>query len=98
MRAQGRRHDGVDNPAAVQRMDGQQVEARQQDVDQHQELQELKHGGIDPGVEPAGKFGTGVSARPLTRPRMDLPVIAAWRRDAPENQMLDAVLETAPSE
>ena len=49
-----------------------------------------------PSLASAGEFGSGVAARPLARIKMDFPVVAAWRLDAPENQMLDAALETAP--
>ncbi len=39
---------------------------------------------------------SGVSARPLSRPKIEFPISAAWRRDAPENAALDLALETAP--
>ncbi len=49
-----------------------------------------------PSLDPAGNFGRGIASRPLTRLKREFPVVAAWRKDAPENRMLDAALETAP--
>jgi DNA-binding transcriptional LysR family regulator len=49
-----------------------------------------------PSLDPHGEFGPAIAARPLARLRADFPVIAAWRRDAPENALLDAALATAP--
>ena len=40
--------------------------------------------------------GTATFAvRPLTAPKIEFPVVAAWRKDTPENPLLDAALETA---
>lgn len=38
----------------------------------------------------------GVAVAPLVSPKIEFPVHAAWRKDTPENSLLDAVLETAP--
>jgi len=48
------------------------------------------------GLGDDGPRHEGVRTYPIERPRMEYPVWAAWRLDAPENPMLDAVLETAP--
>ena len=37
-----------------------------------------------------------VAVVPLESPKIEFPVYAAWRKDTPENTLLDAVLETAP--
>jgi len=49
-----------------------------------------------PWLDPSGPRGKGLAVAPLTSPRMEFPVVAAWRKDAPENPILDAALETAP--
>jgi DNA-binding transcriptional LysR family regulator len=49
-----------------------------------------------PSLDPKGPVGRQLAAFPLARPRTKFPVVAAWRKDAPENPMLDALLATAP--
>lgn len=48
-----------------------------------------------PDLSPDGPKGRNVAALPLT-PKAEFPVYAAWRKDTPENPLLDAALETAP--
>lgn len=50
-----------------------------------------------PSLDPHGPKGRGLTARPLTSPKVEFPVYAAWRKNTPENPLLDAALETAPS-
>lgn len=49
-----------------------------------------------PSLDPRGPRGRGLVVTPLTSPRVEYPVVAAWRKDAPENPILDAALEAAP--
>jgi len=49
-----------------------------------------------PHLDPAGPRGKGIAVLPLTTPKMEFAVYAAWRKDTPENPLLDAALETAP--
>ncbi len=49
-----------------------------------------------PSLQQGGPSGRRLAAFPLERPKVTFPVYAAWRRDAPENPMLDALLETRP--
>ncbi len=49
-----------------------------------------------PSLDPAGPKGARMAAFPLRRPRLTFPVVMAWRKDAPENPMLDALLACAP--
>lgn len=51
---------------------------------------------IVPSIDPDGPKGRGVVAIPLAAPKIEYPVVAAWRKDTPENALLDAVLEAAP--
>jgi DNA-binding transcriptional LysR family regulator len=51
---------------------------------------------IVPSLDAAGPKAKGVSALPLGKPRMEFDVVAAWRKDTPENPLLDAALELAP--
>lgn len=51
---------------------------------------------IVPWLDGDGPKGRGLEVRPLTSPRVEFPVFAAWRKDTPENPLLDAALETAP--
>ncbi len=51
---------------------------------------------IVPWLTDEGPKGRGIEVRPLTAPKVDFPVYAAWRKDTPENPLLDAALETAP--
>jgi DNA-binding transcriptional LysR family regulator len=50
-----------------------------------------------PSLDRDGPSGRRLAAFPLQRPRMTFPVVMAWRKDMPENPMLDALLECAPS-
>lgn len=49
-----------------------------------------------PSLDPAGPRGRNFKAYPLEAPRAEYPVVVAWRKDAPENPLLDAFLEAAP--
>ena len=49
-----------------------------------------------PSLEPAGPKAKGLVALPLATPRMQFEVVAAWRKNTPENPLLDAALELAP--
>ncbi|MCC6407028.1 MAG: LysR family transcriptional regulator [Planctomycetes bacterium] len=49
-----------------------------------------------PSLDPDGPKGKGIVAIPLASPKVEYPVVAAWRKDTPENALLDAVLEAAP--
>ena len=42
---------------------------------------------------PEGPSQDGIAVHPLTSPEVSYPVWAAWRKNAPENPMLDAFLE-----
>ncbi len=52
---------------------------------------------IVPSLESAGPKAKGIVSLPLASPKVEFPVVAAWRRDTPENLLLDAALEAAPS-
>jgi DNA-binding transcriptional LysR family regulator len=49
-----------------------------------------------PSFDPAGPQSRGVVAFPLKTPKVEYPVSAVWRKDTPENPILDALLEAAP--
>ena len=49
-----------------------------------------------PSFEPQGPKGRGIRAFPIDSPRVTYPVYAVWRKDTPENPVLDALLEEAP--
>ena len=49
-----------------------------------------------PWLAPEGPKGPGVASMPLHSPAVEFPIMAAWRKDTPENPILDAALETAP--
>ena len=49
-----------------------------------------------PSLEEGGPKGKGVAVAPLVSPKIEFPIVAAWRKDTPENPLLDAALETAP--
>ena len=49
-----------------------------------------------PSIDSEGPRGKGVAVLPLTSPKVEFPVFAMWRKDTPENPLLDAALETAP--
>ena len=51
---------------------------------------------IVPALAPEGPQAEGVVALPLATPKVEFAVVAAWRKDTPENPLLDAALETAP--
>lgn len=49
-----------------------------------------------PSLEENGPRGKGIAVAPLPSPKIEFPIVAAWRKDTPENPILDAALETAP--
>jgi len=49
-----------------------------------------------PSFEPEGPRGEGLRAYPLDLEGVEYPVYALWRKDTPENPVLDALLEEAP--
>jgi len=49
-----------------------------------------------PWLDDKGPRAAGVAVRALDSPRNRFPIYAAWRKDTPGNQLLDAALETAP--
>lgn len=49
-----------------------------------------------PSLDAKGPVGRQLEAFPLARPRTTFPVVMAWRKDAPANPMLDALLACAP--
>lgn len=49
-----------------------------------------------PWPDPAGPKRKGVLSVPLKGAGMKFPIVAAWRKDTPENALLDAALECAP--
>jgi LysR family transcriptional regulator, benzoate and cis,cis-muconate-responsive activator of ben and cat genes len=49
-----------------------------------------------PSLAPKGPRVAGVAVRPLETPKVEFAIHAAWRKDTPENPLLDALLETAP--
>ncbi|MEO6596390.1 MAG: LysR family transcriptional regulator [Planctomycetota bacterium] len=49
-----------------------------------------------PSLDPDGPSGRRLAAFPWGRPRVTFPVVMAWRKDAPENPMLDAFIACAP--
>ncbi|MCP3920185.1 MAG: LysR family transcriptional regulator [bacterium] len=51
---------------------------------------------ILPSLDPTGPKSKGIQVAPLTSPKIEFPIVAAWRKDTPENPILDAALETAP--
>lgn len=51
---------------------------------------------ILPWLEGSGPEGGDIDWRPLTEPEVHFQVYAAWRKDTPENPLLDAMLEAAP--
>jgi DNA-binding transcriptional LysR family regulator len=51
---------------------------------------------IVPWLSSEGPQGSGLVSLPLSAPKVEFPVYAAWRKDTPENPLLDAALETAP--
>src|SRR5262245_29092769 len=50
-----------------------------------------------PSLDPDGPRGRRLSAYAWGRPRVTFPVVMAWRKDAPENPMLDALIACAPT-
>lgn len=49
-----------------------------------------------PSLDPDGPRSKGMTVRPLISPKVEFPVVAAWRKDTPENPLLDAALQSAP--
>jgi DNA-binding transcriptional LysR family regulator len=49
-----------------------------------------------PSLLPDGPTTKGVTARRITRPKVEFPVHLAWRKDMPENALFETFLETAP--
>lgn len=49
-----------------------------------------------PWLDANGPKHPGVTAIPLGAPTIQFPVMAAWRKDTPDNPLLDAALEAAP--
>jgi LysR family transcriptional regulator, benzoate and cis,cis-muconate-responsive activator of ben and cat genes len=49
-----------------------------------------------PSLSPTGPKTRGIIARAMLAPKVEFPVVAAWRKDAPENPLLDTALECAP--
>lgn len=52
---------------------------------------------IVPSLEPEGPRARGLRVERLGPGKIEFPVLAAWRKDMPENPLLDAALETAPT-
>jgi len=50
-----------------------------------------------PSLDRNGPPGRRLTAFALERPKLSFPVTLAWRKDAPENPMLDALISCAPS-
>jgi DNA-binding transcriptional LysR family regulator len=49
-----------------------------------------------PSLDADGPAGRRLAAFPWGRPRVQFPVWLLWRKDAPENPMLDALIACAP--
>lgn len=49
-----------------------------------------------PSLDPDGPRGRRLAAYPWGSPRVTFPVVLAWRKDAPEHPMLDALIACAP--
>ncbi len=52
---------------------------------------------IVPSILPGGPHEVGVHASPLTRPVVEFPIYAVWRRSAARHPLIDAAIATAPS-
>ena len=50
-----------------------------------------------PSLSTTGPRSRGIVARLLPAPKAEFPVVAAWRKEAPENPILDTALECAPT-
>ena len=50
-----------------------------------------------PSLDPDGPKGRRLTAYPWGQPRLKFPVVMAWRKDAPEHPMLDAMIACAPT-
>ncbi|MCB9884036.1 MAG: LysR family transcriptional regulator [Planctomycetes bacterium] len=48
-----------------------------------------------PSLSPKGPPSRRLTAYPLVRPRVRFPVFLAWRKDTPENPLLDSLLQCA---
>ncbi len=53
---------------------------------------------IVPSLDPSGPKSSMISVQPLESDPSEFAVFAAWRKDVPENPLVDAVLESAPRE
>ena len=51
---------------------------------------------IVPALEPTGPRIRGLVVLPLEAPKVEFPVHVIWRKDTPENPILDSFLESAP--
>jgi LysR family transcriptional regulator, benzoate and cis,cis-muconate-responsive activator of ben and cat genes len=51
---------------------------------------------ILPSLEPEAPKSRNLKFFPLPSPKVEFPVQLAWRKDTPENPLLDALLESAP--
>lgn len=49
-----------------------------------------------PSLDPDGPKGRRLVAYAFGQPRVSFPIVMAWRRDAPEHPMLDALIACAP--
>ena len=49
-----------------------------------------------PSLDPEGPKTRRLVAYPWGKPRMTLPIVMAWRKDAPEHPMLDEMIRCAP--
>lgn len=49
-----------------------------------------------PSLDPDGPKGRRLAAYPFGQPRVSFPIVMAWRKDAPEHPMLDALIACAP--
>ncbi|MEZ5966367.1 MAG: LysR family transcriptional regulator [Planctomycetota bacterium] len=49
-----------------------------------------------PSLDPDGPKGRRLAAYAWGSPRVTFPIVLAWRKDAPENPMLDALIACAP--
>ncbi|MFT5051603.1 MAG: DNA-binding transcriptional LysR family regulator [Chlamydiales bacterium] len=50
-----------------------------------------------PSIDASGPKARGLRVDRLGPGRIEFPIVAAWRKDTPENPLLDAALETAPT-
>ncbi len=50
-----------------------------------------------PSLSPEGPKGRRLASYPWGRPHVTLPIVMAWRKDAPEHPLLDAMIACAPA-